>query len=173
MRMTYRWWMVLALCAALGCHSDDSEHGLLRAGQDAPDFTAIDAQGKPLKLSTTRGARVVYFYPKDGTPGCTKEACAFRDAFARYTAAGVTIFGVSGDSAASHREFRAEHQLPFPLAADEEGTIAASYGVPTRLGMPARITFLVNASGKIQRVFEDVDPALHADEVLSAAAQAR
>ena len=122
-----------------------------------------------MRLSTTTGTRIVSFYPKDGTPGCTNEACAFRDNFARYKDAGITIFGVSGDSQESHDAFRKEHTLPFPLAADDHGTIAQSYGVPTRLGMPARVTFIVDGQGKVKRVFEDVDPSVHADQVLDAA----
>jgi len=147
----------------------DGGKGLLAVGAKAPDVQAHDATGATVRLSTTPGTRVVYFYPKDETPGCTKEACAFRDAFDAYTKAGVTIFGVSGDSVASHEKFRKAHDLPFPLAADESGSVAASYGVQTRLGMPQRITFLVNSAGLVKRVFEDVDPGVHAEQVLAAA----
>ncbi len=147
----------------------DGGKGLLTIGTPAPDFEGRNADGSAVRMSTTAGTRVVYFYPKDETPGCTKEACAFRDAFARYSAAGITIFGISGDSQESHDAFRTQHQLPFPLVADENGTVAASYGVPTRVGMPSRITFVVDRAGKIARVFENVDPAVHADEVLAAA----
>lgn len=160
-------WLVSAACGDVA--RPDGGKGLLTVGAAAPDFEGHDADGKSVRMSTTSGARVVYFYPKDATPGCTKEACAFRDAFARYAAAGITIFGVSGDSRASHDAFRKEHRLPFPLVADESGAVANSYGVPTRVGMPARITFVVDQSGKIARVFENVDPGVHADEVLAAA----
>lgn len=174
MHLSIPWLAVSILAAAchVGCSDvtrPDGNQGLLSVGSPAPDFEARDATGKPVRLSTTSGTRIVYFYPKDGTPGCTKEACAFRDAFTRYTDAGITIFGVSGDSQESHDAFRKEHALPFPLAADDQGAIAQSYGVPTRLGMPARITFIVDAHGKVKRVFEDVDPGVHADQVLEAA----
>jgi thioredoxin-dependent peroxiredoxin len=147
----------------------DGGKGLLAVGARAPEVSALNASGATVRLSSTAGTRVVYFYPKDETPGCTKEACAFRDAFDAYSTAGITIFGVSGDSPASHAKFRKEHDLPFPLASDENGTIAASYGVKTRLGMPQRITFLVDSAGLVTRVFEDVDPAVHAEQVLAAA----
>lgn len=146
----------------------DGGEGLLEVGAIAPDFEARDAEGKRLRFATTGGSRVVYFYPKDGTPGCTTEACAFRDTFNLYAQAGATIFGVSGDSVESHARFREEHRLPFPLASDEDGEIARGYGVPTRIGMPSRVTFIVDASGKVARVFPDVDPGVHADEVLRA-----
>jgi peroxiredoxin Q/BCP len=122
-----------------------------------------------LALSSVRGHLVVvYFYPKDETPGCTKEACAFRDWFAKYEARQVTIFGVSRDSAQRHEEFRAKHNLPFPMVADEDGAVARAYGVPSILGMSSRMTFLVSKDGKIVRVWPNVDPGVHAQEVLAA-----
>lgn len=142
--------------------------GLLPVGSRAPDFNAMGADGRNVSLASVRGPRVVYFYPKDETPGCTKEACAFRDAWEKYQHAGATIFGVSGDSEESHRAFREQHSLPFPLASDESGEIRKAYGVPSRLGMAARVTFVVDRKGTIRRVFEKVDPAVHADEVLAA-----
>jgi peroxiredoxin Q/BCP len=120
-------------------------------------------------LSENRGKpSVVYFYPKDDTPGCTKEACAFRDTWARFSERGVVIFGVSRDSAASHATFLEEHALPFPLVADETGAVQAAYGVPSRFGMAARVTFLVDGSGRIAHVWPDVDPGVHATQVLAA-----
>ena len=131
---------------------------------------AKDPKGHDVKLSDSKGhPAVVYFYPKDGTPGCTSEACAFRDAWAKYQTANVTIIGVSRDSEDSHRKFVAEHQLPFPLAADEKGDIEKSYGVSSTLGMTSRVTFLIGPDGKIAHVWPDVDPGLHASEVLDAA----
>lgn len=150
----------------------DGGKGLLPVGARAPEVRGLDAQDKPVTLSSLRDQKLalVYFYPKDETPGCTKEACALRDAFAEYEKAGVVIFGVSRDSDESHREFRKSHELPFPLVADEAGTIQAAYGVPSRLpGMAARVSFLVDRAGRIARVWPDVDPALHAQEVLAAA----
>lgn len=155
---------------AAGCakmQRPDGGVGLLPVGSRAPDFNAASADGKNVSLASVHGPRVVYFYPKDETPGCTKEACAFRDAWERYRKAGATIFGVSRDSEESHRQFREHHNLPFPLASDENGEIQKSYGVPSRLGMAARVTFVVDSKGIIQHVFEHVDPAVHADEVLA------
>lgn len=155
--------MLLAACANGGAK-------LLAPGAAAPDVVGEGADGANVKLSALAGkAAVVYFYPKDDTPGCTKEACAFRDWFARYAEAGIVIFGVSRDDAASHRAFRKEHELPFPLVADVDGKVQAAYGVPSRFGMAARVTFLVGRDGKIARVFPDVDPGVHAEEVLAAA----
>ena len=148
----------------------DGGAGLLPVGASAPDVEGIDASGKTVRLSSLRGhAAVVFFYPKDGSPGCTKEACAFRDAFTRFESAGVTLFGVSRDSAESHTSFAAEHHLPFPLVADESGDVERAYGVGSFLGMTKRVSFLVDAQGKVLRVWPDVDPAIHADEVLGAA----
>ncbi|MGA7118738.1 MAG: peroxiredoxin [Polyangiaceae bacterium] len=148
----------------------DGGTGLLPVGALAPDIVGTSREGKPVRLSSVRGhAAVVYFYPKDETPGCTREACAFRDAFAKYEALAVTIFGVSRDSEDSHREFRKNHELPFPLVADEDGTVARAYGVSSTLGMASRVTFLVGADGRILRVWPDVDPGVHAEQVLAAA----
>ena len=147
----------------------DGGAGLLGVGAVAPDVVGTGGDGKPVTLSAVRGhAAVVYFYPKDETPGCTREACAFRDAFAKYQERRVTIFGVSRDSEESHRQFRAGHSLPFPLVADEDGSVARAYGVPSTIGMSKRVTFLVGFDGRIARVWPDVDPAVHADEVLGA-----
>jgi thioredoxin-dependent peroxiredoxin len=143
----------------------------LAVGAVAPDLVGTDADGGKQRLSDVKGKlAVVYFYPKDDTPGCTKEACAFRDAFDKYKAAGVTIFGVSRDSEESHRKFRQNHSLPFPLVADESGDVQRAYGVPSKMGiMAARMTFLVGRDGKIAHVWPDVDPGVHAVEVLAAA----
>jgi peroxiredoxin Q/BCP len=167
---------MLAALGALGigaCGAQqrpDGGKGMLAVGAVAPDVTGHDVTGKESRLSDARGRlALVYFYPKDGTPGCTKEACAFRDTWNRFSERGVTVFGVSRDSAQSHAAFLKEHELPFPLVDDEAGTVQAAYGVPSRLGMAARVSFLVDQRGKIARVWPDVDPAVHADEVLHAA----
>jgi peroxiredoxin Q/BCP len=146
----------------------DGGRGLLPAGAVAPDFTGRDVFDKPVRLSETAGRpRVVYFYPKDETPGCTKEACAFRDAFEEYKKRGVALFGVSRDTEESHRKFRENHQLPFFLVADPSGDVQRAYGVPGHLGVASRVTFLVDGSGKILHVWEKVDPAVHSAEVLA------
>ena len=159
----------LALAACGSTTRPDGGKGLLAAGAVAPDFEARDPGGAAVRLSGSAGsARVVYFYPKDETPGCIKEACAFRDAFDKFRGRGVVIFGVSRDSADSHRRFQAHYTLPFALAADESGAVQTAYGVPSRLGHAARVTFVVGRDGRVVRVFPDVDPAIHATEVLAA-----
>jgi peroxiredoxin Q/BCP len=161
----------LALLACGPTTRPDGGAGLLPLGASAPDFKASDDKGTTVRLSDARGKfAVVYFYPRDETPGCTKQACAFRDSFGKFQAAGVAIFGVSRDSEQSHREFRAHHKLPFPLAADEAGLVQRAYGVPSRLpGVSRRVTFLVDRAGKVARVWPEVDPVLNVSEVLAAA----
>jgi len=147
--------------------------GLLAVGVSAPDVVGKDAKGQIQRLSDRKGhVSIVYFYPKDGTPGCTKEACAFRDTFDKFTQRGVTIFGVSRDDEASHAKFLAEHSLPFPLVADPSGAVQKAYGVPDRApDLASRVTFLVAADGRIAKVWPDVDPAVHADQVFQAIEQ--
>lgn len=166
--------VVVALASVMGCSKPakrpDGGEGALPVGAVAPDVTAVDSGGHEVRLSSLRGhPAVVYFYPKDGTPGCTAEACAFRDAWSRFEAAHVTVIGVSADSAESHQEFRREQRLPFPLAADPDGEVARSYGVGKAFFGFDRVTFLVDANGRIARYWPDVDPAVHASEVLAAA----
>lgn len=163
--------------AAFACGSGpvkrpDGGEGMLPMGASAPDFTATTKAGEPVRLSSLHGhAVVVYFYPKDFTPGCTSEACAFRDSWAKYQAQNVTIVGVSRDTEESHRKFVKQHELPFPLASDEDGAIARSYGVRSALGVDARVTFLLGPDGKVAKIWPDVDPAIHATEVLAEAAK--
>jgi thioredoxin-dependent peroxiredoxin len=178
-RISCRSLLAVILGAALsGCGRAPQDQGSpeaapaqpLAVGAAAPDLVGTNADGSKQRLSQVEGEfAVVYFYPKDDTPGCTKEACAFRDAFDKYKAAGVTIFGVSRDSEESHRKFRKNHSLPFPLVADESGDVQRAYGVPSKMGtMAARMSFLVGRDGKITRVWPDVDPGVHAVEVLAA-----
>lgn len=145
---------------------------MLAVGATAPDVQGTDAEGKVKKLSGQKGHfAVVYFYPKDETLGCTKEACAFRDAFDKFVKAGVTIFAVSRDDEASHRAFRQHQHLPFPMVADTSGAIQRAYGVPQvkpDVPLTARVTFLVGPEGKIARVWPKVDPVVNAGEVLDA-----
>jgi thioredoxin-dependent peroxiredoxin len=158
----------LAACGAV--KRPDGGTGLLPVGAVAPEVVGTDPAGKTVRLSDVRGsAAVVYFYPKDGTPGCTTEACAFRDAFKSYEAKHVVLFGVSRDSADSHAKFAASHSLPFPLVADQDGSVSLAYGVSSTLGFDSRVTFLVGADGKIAHVWPNVDPGVHASEVLAAA----
>jgi len=148
--------------------AQESPSELLSEGRRAPDFSVADQSGEARSLSEFRGKAVVlYFYPRDATPGCTAEACAFRDAWDRLEAAGAQVIGVSSDDVESHAAFAREHELTFPLIADSRGDVAAAYGVPTTFGMVSRVTFVIDGSGVIRRVFRDVDPAIHAEEVIT------
>ena len=160
----------LALLVAACAHATSS--GLLAPGHAAPEITLRDQAGIERSLSEFRGRPlVVYFYPKDGTPGCTREACAFRDAWQRYTDANVALVGVSTQDVASHAEFAREHELPFPLLADTEGRMAEAFGVARHLGLASRVTFVLDAQGIVRDVIEDVDVGVHADQVLAAVAR--
>ena len=145
-------------------------------GTPAPDFTLTDETGAPHRLADFRGQTVVlYFYPKDDTPGCTTEACNFRDDYSAYQQAGVTILGVSPDSSKSHARFKQKFQLPFSLLADEDHAVCEAYNVwgPKKfmgkeyMGV-LRSTFVIDPEGKIKKVFENVKPADHSAEVLAA-----
>ena len=111
---------------------------------------------------------VLFFYPADATPGCTKEACAFRDAWKSYEARGVAIVGVSTDDVAAHARFAAEHHLPFPLLADTDGAIARAWGVGVTFGIAQRQTVLVDGAGVVLQTWADVDPGVHAAQILAA-----
>lgn len=142
----------------------------------APDFELSDETGTPRRLSDYRGKPVVlYFYPKDDTPGCTKEACSFRDDYSVYEEAGVAILGVSPDSPKSHAKFKEKYNLPFTLLADEEHQVCELYGAWGRKKFMGReydgvlrTTFVIGADGTILRVFPDVKPEGHSKEVLAA-----
>ena len=149
---------------------------MLKEGNKAPDFTAIDQDGREVKLDDFAGKRVVlYFYPKDDTPGCTKEACSFRDADDVFNSKGIKVLGVSTDDEKSHQKFISKFQLPFDLLADIDKKIVNDYGVWGEKSMYGkkymgtnRKTFLIDGDGTIVKIFEKVDVANHADEVLAA-----
>ena len=149
---------------------------MVKEGNTAPAFKTTNTNGEAVSLKDFRGQKVVlYFYPKDDTPGCTKEACSFRDGFSKFKKRGITILGVSPDSEKSHQKFTAKYKLPFTLLADTDHSIADAYGVygekkfmgRTYMGIH-RTTFLIDEKGKIKKVFEKVKPEDHADEVLEA-----
>lgn len=162
--------LLLAACVPSSRPSDArSERNVLAPGAAAPDLSARDQFGTLRTLREFRGKVVVlYFYPRDGTPGCTREACAFRDAWDRLSAAGAQVVGVSTDSVESHREFADAHRIQFPLLADTDGRVCSRYGVGSRLGMAERVTYLIDTQGVVRRVFPSVDPAVHVTEVLAA-----
>jgi len=149
-----------------------------RAGAVAPDFTAVGHDGSAIRLSAFRGRPVVlYFYPKDDTPGCTVEACGFRDAHAALARRGAVVLGVSPDSPQSHVRFRTKHALPFTLVADEAHAVAEAYGVWRQKSLygrkfmgVVRSTFVIDATGRIAKIFATVKPQGHAAEVLAAVA---
>ncbi len=149
---------------------------LLKEGDLAPEFVANDQNGNEIKLSDFRGSKIVlYFYPKDDTPGCTKEACSFRDANDIYAEKGIKVFGVSTDSEKSHQKFISKYNLPFTLLADTDKKIVEDYGVYGEKSLYGRkymgvnrITYLIDESGKIVKVFKKVNVSEHAQEVLAA-----
>ena len=141
-------------------------------GQQLPDIEFVTEGGERLSAGDLEGEKtVLYFYPKDDTPGCTKEACAFRDRMPDYERADIQVFGVSLDSPESHRRFREKYNLNFPLLTDEGGRAADALGVLRESGKSAnRVTFLLDPDGRIARVYPEVSPDTHADEILEDAA---
>ena len=148
----------------------------LKEGDTAPAFTVNTNGGGKVSLSDFKGKQVIlYFYPRDNTPGCTKEACAFRDDYGAFVKKGAIVLGVSTDSAASHDKFAGKYRLPFTLLADEDKQIAQAYGAwgeKTFLGRKYqgmhRVTFLIGPDSKIKKIWPTVKPAEHAEEVLAA-----
>ncbi|MCL2449738.1 MAG: peroxiredoxin [Polyangiaceae bacterium] len=143
----------------------------LSVGDRAPDFTLPSESGEPVTLSSLLGQAplVVYFYPKDDSPGCTREACSFRDRYDAFAEAGARVVGVSSDSVESHRRFADKHRLPMTLLSDRDGKVRALYGVRATLGiLPGRATFVIDASGVVRHIFVSQLRFLrHVDEALS------
>ncbi|HEX5034928.1 MAG TPA: peroxiredoxin [bacterium] len=144
------------ICLFLG--SASAQAAELKVGDPAPDFKTVDDQGKAVSLRDFRGKAVVlYFYPKDDTPGCTLEAQSFRDHYSEFQSLDTVVLGISGDSQKSHHAFKEKHQLPFPLLVDEDHKIAKSYGVAIRL-FPSRDVIMIDSQGKIMKILRSVDP---------------
>ncbi|MGE5402715.1 MAG: peroxiredoxin [Ignavibacteriales bacterium] len=145
----------------------------LKEGQKAPDFTLPDAYGKTYTLSSYQGKSpvIVYFYPKAGTPGCTKEACGIRDNLSKFREKHIPVLGVSVDSKEKIKEFIDEYKLNFPLLSDENKATAKAYGVLNKLGMANRITFIVDKNGKISNIIRNVDVNTHSEEVYKLASK--
>ena len=146
-----------------------------RIGDRAPDFRLPSTEGKDLGLKDFKGKTVVlYFYPKDDTPGCTKEACSFRDSISELRSAGAEIVGVSTDSLDSHEKFRQKHNLNFPLLSDESSDVVKMYGAWKEKNLygrrswgVARMTYLIGADGRVKKVYKKVSPEEHAQQILS------
>lgn len=146
----------------------------LKAGDKAPDFVLKDQEGKERSLKEFRGKKILlYFYPRDFTPGCTKEACGIRDNFNDFEKLDVVVLGVSTDSVESHKKFAEKYNLPFILLSDEEGEVAKKYGVWQKKKLAGReyygvvrVSFLIDEQGKILKVYEKVKPEIHAKEIL-------
>jgi peroxiredoxin Q/BCP len=151
----------------------------VKVGQKAPDFVLPDQDGKEIKLADLSGQWILlYFYPKDNTPGCTKEACAIRDTMPQFDQKGLKVMGISVDSVESHKKFSEKHRLPFDLLSDDQKKVVRSYGVWGQkkfLGREfmgtRRTSFLIDPDGKIAKIYEKVKPAEHARQVLQDLAQ--
>jgi peroxiredoxin Q/BCP len=175
---TTRLCLALTLPAALAFTGDDAvaqpgaaapaEPALLAVGAPAPDFTVTAHTGEKVELAKLKGKFVVlFFYPKDDTPGCTKEACDFRDNWVTLQKKGVAVFGVSTQDNTSHKAFAEKYKLPFGLLPDEKGEIAKKFGVPVVDGKARRITYLIGKDGKVKHVWPKVTPVGHAGEILA------
>lgn len=169
-------WIALAAAAmltAVALLSPSPMH--LKPGDNAPDFSAVATDGSTVRLSDFRGRTLVlYFYPMDDTPGCTRQACSLRDGHAAIAATGAAIVGVSAQDRESHKRFAEKYRLNFPLLADTEQRIARAYGtvggllgpVQNLFGIGRRVTFIIDGEARIRHVIDDVDTAAHAEQVL-------
>jgi peroxiredoxin Q/BCP len=160
----------LLLIAFMGYRSYAFAGEMLQIGSPAPDFNLNDAKGQSHKLSNYIGHYVVlYFYPKDDTPGCTKEACQFRDDLAQLEKLGAKVVGVSVDDSDSHAKFAEKYHLPFPLLADTDGKVAKSYGALSDLfviKIAKRYTFLIDSKGNIAKIYTNVDTSKHSQQII-------
>ncbi len=158
---------LLVACASSG--SAKSPDAPLPVGSTLPDLTGMDQNGQPVRLKTLQGKPLlVFFYPKAGTPGCTKEACAIRDVWQQYETAGIRVVGVSHDTVADQAAFAREHGFKFPLVSDTEGRWGKAFGVPLHVWKYySRVSFLFGRNGTIAKTYLDVDPGVHATQVLA------
>jgi len=165
---------ILVVVGAIALRPRIARADLLKVGQLAPPFSTQMVTGDqqaPVSLSDFHGRKVIlYFYPKDETPGCTKEACAFRDGYSRFSNAALTVLGCSVDSADAHKKFIQKYNLPFSLLLDPDKKIATAYGaangIPV-LGLDRRITYVIDENGNVLKVYPNVDPSTHAIEILN------
>jgi peroxiredoxin Q/BCP len=165
--------LAIAGLGAIALRPRIARAAMLSVGAPAPDFHSQVVSGDqlaPVGLADFHGRKLVlYFYPKDNTPGCTKEACAFRDGYARLQAAGIAVLGCSIDSPESHKAFIRKYRLPFPLLLDPDRSIARAYGAENGipiLGLDRRITYVIGEDGRISKVYPSVDPGVHAKQIV-------
>lgn len=156
--------------ALVSCKPTEEPMGKVNVGDMAPDFELKDKDGNPVRLSDFRGEKsvVVYFYPKDETPGCTAQACSFRDNYQDFKDAGAEVIGISSDSTGAHQGFAENHRLPFVLLSDPIGKVRKEYGAYDLLGlMPGRVTFVIDKQGKVIHKFDSqLNPTKHIQESL-------
>lgn len=168
--MRTKYYLIIVIIVFMGIFTS-SHASELEAGMLAPDFELFDQSETKHSLQQYHGKWVVlYFYPKDDTPGCTKEACAFRDDIAILQNLNAQVFGVSVDDSASHAEFAKKYSLQFPLLADSGGKVAKQYGSLTKIGplkLAKRHTFIIDPSGNIAKIYRSVSPSSHSDEVIA------
>ena len=163
------WMFGFMMAVLLATQTVSAKQTTLKVGDAAPQFKLPGHDGKTYTLEEFKGKKVVlYFYPKDETPGCTKEACAFRDRNKDMQALGAVVFGVNTDSIASHKKFVEKYNLTFPLLSDADAKVATAYGAKGALAWVKRETFIVDSKGVIAHIFRDVDVGKHGDEVLAA-----
>lgn len=143
----------------------------LNVGSPAPDFTLQDSDGNNYSLSSYKEKNpvIIYFYPKAGTPGCTKQACGIRDSFSKFKENEIMVLGISVDSKESIKDFINENNLNFPLLSDEDKEVSKAYGVLNNIGLDSRITFILDKQGNIAKILRDVDVETHADDVFNIA----
>ncbi|MET0028354.1 MAG: peroxiredoxin [Candidatus Thiodiazotropha sp.] len=155
----------------LGLFSFGQASAELQTGEPAPDFELMDQNGDTQSLQAYRGSWVVlYFYPKNDTPGCTTEACQFRDDYLRLTEMGAHVLGVSTDEVSSHQEFANKYHLPFPLLSDAKGEVASRYGALFQIGplrYAKRHSFIIDPQGRLAEIYRDVNPKRHSGEVIA------
>lgn len=161
---------IVLVIAFLGYRHFNTPLSTLKIHDKAPDFSLPDANGKTMSLSNFKDSwLVLYFYPKDDTPGCTKEACDFRDDLHKLEKLGAKVVGISVDDGSSHAAFTKKYNLPFPLLSDKDGSVAQQYDALTNLGLikiAKRRTFLIDPEGKLQKIYLSVDTSKHSQEII-------
>lgn len=170
MMLKILFYVAVLILALFGYRHYSNSSSILKVGDNAPSFTLNDAQGQTHYLSDYAGHYLVlYFYPKDDTPGCTEEACQFRDDLHKLEKLGAKVVGISVDDGRSHAEFAEKYKLPFPLLSDENGSVAKQYNALTNLGfikIAKRYTFLINPAGRLEKIYLNVNTSKHSQEII-------